>query len=654
VDGHVPVHLGTGGDLMLQPAAFGRSSGSRAEFVARWSPNSEWVAYLRKTGGEVQVWRSRADGSLQEQVTHNAADVTSFAWTEDGAGIYYDVGRDRDSLRDADEKEGSRGYLVDDRFMPPYQTKPLRFTCGENVWGIQPPESERCRPITWLSRFDGADRRATAEEERSFERLVAPLMPLDSTAVTKVRGVAWNVKRDRVAWLENMDPERNPGESAPLTLFLDGIRCAAPECTGQLQQIWWLGNELVFLRSEGHAYSIPALYALKSTTRGPRIFYRRDGTLNSCGVAGRTLVCLEETPTHPRSIVSIGLDGSKKTLFDPNPEFGCFEIGNVERMEWKDGFGNDTFAHLVYPPDYQRKSRYPLVIVQYRSRGFLNGGVGEEYPIYPLAANGFLVLSFDRPDDWNLSAHHRENTLAAVAASEAEEWKDGYKERRKLSALEIILDRLDRRGIVDPRRVGITGLSDGADTVDYALFSSNLFAAAAMSGDWSPGYYSLTTSDAMRSLIRGFLQVGSGDQVVEKWASLSIAYRAGAVTAPLLIQVSDTELVQTAPIYVALKDAGKPVEAYVFPDENHIKWQPQHKLAVAERAIDWFRFWLQDREDNSPTKLDQYKRWRHLRTLEKVPPVDAAAKSARACSGECTQENRVRPASIVNSGGDSE
>jgi dienelactone hydrolase len=306
-------------------------------------------------------------------------------------------------------------------------------------------------------------------------------------------------------------------------------------------------------------------------------------------------------------------------------------------MEWKDGFGNDTFAHLVYPPDYQRRSRYPLVVVQYRSRGFLNGGVGDEYPIYPLAANGFLVLSFDRPNDWNLSAHYRENTLAAVAASEAEEWKDGYKERRKLSALGIILERLDRRGIVDPKRVGITGLSDGADTVNYALFSSNLFAAAAMSGDWSPAYYSLTTSDAMRSLIRGFLQVGSGDQVVEKWAPLSIVCHAGAVAAPLLIQVSDTELLQTAPIYVALKDAGKPVEAYVFPDENHIKWQPQHKLAVAERAIDWFSFWLQDREDMSPTKLDQYKRWRQLRTLGKVPPVDAAAKIALACSGECTQ-----------------
>jgi len=86
-------YLGSGGDLMLQPAAFGRSSGSRAELVARWSPNSEVGCILTKTGGEVQVWRSRADGSLQEQVTHNAADVMGFAWTADGAAIYYTVGR---------------------------------------------------------------------------------------------------------------------------------------------------------------------------------------------------------------------------------------------------------------------------------------------------------------------------------------------------------------------------------------------------------------------------------------------------------------------------------------------------------------------------------------------------------------------------------
>jgi hypothetical protein len=81
----------------------------------------------------------------------------------------------------------------------------------------------------------------------------------------------------------------------------------------------------------------------------------------------------------------------------------------------------------------------------------------------------------------------------------------------------------------------------------------------------------------------------------------------------LLIQVSDHELVQVLPDYVALLEAGKPVEAYVFPDEYHIKWHPLHKLAVGERTIDWFRFWLEGEEDPAPEKASQYFRWRELR-----------------------------------------
>ena len=60
----------------------------------------------------------------------------------------------------------------------------------------------------------------------------------------------------------------------------------------------------------------------------------------------------------------------------------------------------------------------------------------------------------------------------------------------------------------------------------------------------------------------------------------------------------------------ALQDAGKAVEAYVFPDEHHIKWQPQHRLAVYRRNIQWFQFWLQGIEVADPVDAEQYARWR--------------------------------------------
>jgi hypothetical protein len=104
---------------------------------------------------------------------------------------------------------------------------------------------------------------------------------------------------------------------------------------------------------------------------------------------------------------------------------------------------------------------------------------------------------------------------------------------------------------------------------------------------------------------------------MEQWKALSTTYHVDRVHAPLLIQASDSELFANLPEYVAFKDAKKPIEVYVFPGEYHIKWQPRHKLAVAERTVDWFRFWLKGEEDADPARADQYERWRRMRDERK-------------------------------------
>ena len=41
-------------------------------------------------------------------------------------------------------------------------------------------------------------------------------------------------------------------------------------------------------------------------------------------------------------------------------------------------------------------------------------------------------------------------------------------------------------------------------------------------------------------------------------------------------------------------------------------------------SVDWFRFWLQDHEDPDPTKVEQYKRWRELRTMQQAQDAERA------------------------------
>jgi hypothetical protein len=65
-----------------------------------------------------------------------------------------------------------------------------------------------------------------------------------------------------------------------------------------------------------------------------------------------------------------------------------------------------------------------------------------------------------------------------------------------------------------------------------------------------------------------------------------------------------------------MSDAHRPFDAFVYHNERHLRWQPGHRMAIYNRNLDWFRFWLQDFVDPDAAKADQYDRWGKLRALQ--------------------------------------
>ncbi len=104
---------------------------------------------------------------------------------------------------------------------------------------------------------------------------------------------------------------------------------------------------------------------------------------------------------------------------------------------------------------------------------------------------------------------------------------------------------------------------------------------------------------------------------------MSLAENAARIDTPLLLQVSDNEFRLALEAYAALREQGQPVEMYVYPGEFHTKDQPVHRLAVYQRNLDWFSFWLQHREDPAPAKRAQYMRWEAMRARAKAKSTDA-------------------------------
>ena len=316
--------------------------------------------------------------------------------------------------------------------------------------------------------------------------------------------------------------------------------------------------------------------------------------------------------------------GKLQTLFDPNPEFGALRLGQVRRLRWRNALGFECYGDLVLPPDHKPGQRHPLIVVQYITRGFLRGGTGDEYPIQLFAAHGYAVLSVQEPPSFyeSLPAGRWRDFRDA----EIENMK-GWRDRRSIfSALVEGIRTVERLAVVDPNKIGLTGLSDGATTAQFALVNSKLFAAAAISSCCVDAQPMMIYGGQRLAHDRRFKGYADATRVGEAfWRPISLALNAEAIDTPLLMQLPDEEFLGAIDSVTALQNAGKPVSLYVFPEENHTKLQPAHRLAVYTRNLDWFDFWLRGKVDPDPLKRDQYARWRKLRDTWRRQPSNVLA-----------------------------
>lgn len=572
-------------------------SGLPATIVPAWSPDGRYLAYLKRVGGRTQAWRVSVDDGTAARITDAPVDVEAVAWSEDGTRLVLATRPGRTTFADAARAEGRTGFLFDHRVIPPNGFAPqLPSNLERMVWSV-PREGG---PVARADRQDIA--------RLGGEPVLSEPSPLNAVTSDGRRAGA------------EVD---GPSPFAGRRIWADGsggrrLACTASECHGSIRGMWWDpdGRSLLFLRYEGPNNERTSLFRWTPGDAGVRRLLATKDALVGCTMAPRELLCLREASLAPRRIVGIDLaSGAARTVLDPNPEFASLAKPHVERLRWTNPAGLPAWGDLVLPAGRPPAKGWPLVIVQYTSRGFLRGGTGDEYPILPLAANGIAVLSFQRPP-LVVQAQPNLSSTEAVAAV-----LRNWDERRSTHAsLEAGLAKLAARGDIDRDRMGITGLSDGSTTARYALVAGVPFRAASLStccrylrSDLI--YGGTVLADEMRAM--GFPKVTADDPAF--WAPISLPRAAHRLRTPILFQLADEEGLFALETFAALRETDVPVELRIFPDEHHIKWQPAHRAAAYARNLDWFRFWLQGDEDPDPAKREQYRRWRDWRDHSALP-----------------------------------
>jgi len=635
-DGGAPVLVGDGGDIALTVAPrSGRRSGVWETLLPRWSPDMRWIAYVTHGNGRSRLAICASDGSGCRPPIEGDGDVIDLAWSRDSAGVVFLVGPSRARLEAEREREAAQGFRLDGRFDLFYSLYPIRH----DLPGVG---------LTFAALAGGVQRPASTEEIEHYRhtrpqpRIVSLSRAMTVTAVAPVAGPDVLDGRDvrgwsrfgasGAVWTEPADADL-AGERPPLALYVASgashsppVRCADVDCVGYLTEYQATpdGTNVVFVRRVGWGQSRHeiGIWSLRDGT--VRSVLSTDDVIRLCTPLETRAVCLHEGPTSPRRIVSIEYStGEIATLFDPNPGIAPGAFSPARKIQWRTPLGDEAFGYLVTPMGRRPDERLPLIIVQYRATGFLRGGTGDEYPVQAFARRGFAVVVLERPDDFALQARVRdaEERLRLESA--------GLRERRRvLAALTSGIDLLVEMGVADRNRVGITGLSDGAQTASFALIHCNCIAAAAISGNPdSPLSLYITSDDRRLQWRREGLGDAEGD--AKRWREFALALNADRIDVPILAQVADRELLHLVQAHRTFMDAGRPMDLYVFPDEYHVKWQPHHRRAIYERNLDWFTFWLQNHEDASPTKAEQYARWRDLRAKRQTPATAASPDAAK-------------------------
>ncbi len=552
-----------------------------------WSPDGRSIAYLRKDQGFTQVWVATLT-SRPRQITTLTEDTRGVEWSSPST-LRVKVRSMRDAQA-ANVEEGRKGYLYDRRF----------WAISEDRPGLL------ATPFRYLT-VDATTGKPAAEPKPADE----PLRPALAELFAAMPGGG-------IAWTEASKPSLYAG---PSILYVQSgnrrLSCGEP-CSSRTTGMWAVDrDDLVFLRG-GSADNggRTELYRWRPDREAePRRILETDDALFSCRLANRALICGHETGLHPRTVARIDIDdGGITTLYDPNPELWSSIRNSVVRLHWTAPDGISSYGDLVLPPDHKPGQHHPLIIVQYVSRGFLRGGVGDEFPIPVFAANGYAVLSVTRPrppsddsDATDIDSAQRINVAG---------WSD---RKRVLASLEKGIDTAIAQGVVDPTKIGITGLSDGSSTVQFALLNSTRFRAASMTTCCESGgslaTIGLAYSDSTTKW--GYPPPGADDQSF--WKDFSIAANAARMRTPLLIQASDREFRFALETVAALDNAKQPVEMYVYPDEYHAKFHPEHRLAAYQRNLVWFDFWLKGRSSEDLAFSGEMKRWSALRSRSDVP-----------------------------------
>jgi dipeptidyl aminopeptidase/acylaminoacyl peptidase len=478
----------------------------------------------------------------------------------------------------------------------------------------------RAARLIWVEALDGGDPHTKAPHRDKVMALDAPFRanPAELLKIQhRFAGFAWLAEQDQALlteydrdrrWITTAVLDLTRPEAARRVLFDrsmndayndpgNPLRLTRPDGVTTVLQ----DGDSIYLVGQGAAPAgaRPFLDRLNlKTGEKSRLFHCREHTFeipfSFLGDSRTMILTAHETKSDPPNFFTLDLQSGKRTRLtaydDPAPEISRLK---KELITYRRNDGVELSGTLYLPADYKEGTRLPLIIWAYpldysdpatagqvRSSPYTFSRVRGPSELF-FVTQGYALL-----DDATMPVVGNPETM-----------NDTYVEQI-CSAARAAIETLDKKGVIDPKRVGIAGHSYGAFMTANLLAHSDLFAAGiARSG----AYNRSLTPFGFQTERRSYWEA---TDLYTKMSPFTYAHR---ISEPILLIHGEADNnpgtfpIQSERMFQAIKGNGGTARLVLLPHESHGYRARESVLHVLAEMLEWSDRYVKNRSDVAAT-----------------------------------------------------
>ena len=577
-------------------SVFQFSRGSSADFLPRWSPDEEKLAFLsdREGNGYVQLYVLPFDGGEARRLTNVKSEISQIQWSKDGmrlACLIYD--QESDETKSRFEKSGgatefekhhrfARIHLINAKT----GSDEVVTTGNYHIWEFDWSHDEKSfaaivadEPYEWSWHIS---KLAVIPVGDSRPRIVYDPRP------RQLGRVLWSPDGDFIYFISATWSDRGLIAGDLFRVRSSGSELKAANVSedrlGSVHYFDWLpSNELMVLSVDHTKTKFTRFEPSKETWS---VLYEGDVALGDLwqprfsltrGASGAIAVVREDLQS-PLELYrgDLGSDGQIvwKKMTSLNGGLAGYPT-RTELVQWE-SFDGLKIQGFLYLPDKKRDGGFPLIV---REHGGPSLAYGHKYEMEAryFASHGYATLLPNPRGSAGRGVRFLEMNRGNI---EGDDFKD------IMTGVEYCLSR----GIADPKNLFVYGGSYGGYLVAWTVTHSDRFNAAVMDfgisnllschgGEWNT-YWEVFQFDIDPYRTRDLYEKKSPLYFVEK-----------ARTPTLIIHGKEDPCVPVAQSYEffrALKELGIETELVVYPREGHGWMEKKHKIDAWQRHLAWF------------------------------------------------------------------